>query len=406
MSPRTRARDDRSFDLKEQLRQLCRIGIALTAERKLSDLLDKILFEARRFTRAEAGTLYVRERGADRLRFVAVQNDAIPAGTVPAGAPGAVPGGGAPAPAIPIARDSIAGYVAATGTVLNIRDVYEIPPSAEFRFNDEFDRRTGYRTESMLAVPMKAPGGAIVGVIQLINARPGVGQRVSGFDPRYEELLLSLASQAAVAIANAQLTEDLKRAYEETIVRLARAAEYRDTDTGEHIRRMSHYAAEIARAMGWGPDDVQDLLLAAPLHDVGKIAVPDHVLKKPGNLTPEERAEIERHTVYGGEILDGSDVPILILARDIALSHHERWDGRGYPRRLAGEAIPLAGRICALADVFDALTSKRVYKPALSVEQACAILREGRGSHFDPRVVDAFFDAFDRILAVRGRYLE
>jgi putative two-component system response regulator len=392
---RREAGGPRSFDVREQLRKLCQLGIALTAERDLNRLLDRILFEARRFTGAEAGTLYVRER--DQLRFCAVQNDAVPATAIPAGSPS---GSGR----IPVTRKSIAGYVAETGELVNIRDVSEISGSEEYAFNDSFDRRTGYRSQSMLVVPMKEPGGRVIGVIQLINAREGPHGEIGAFDRRYHELILSLASQAAVALENAQLAAELKQAYEETILRLARAAEYRDTDTGEHIRRMSLYSVEIARALGWSEQQASELALAAPMHDIGKIAVPDEILKKPGRLTPEERKEMERHTTYGGEILAGSEVPILLLSQSIALTHHEKWDGTGYPRQLRGEAIPLAGRICALADVFDALTSKRVYKEALSVEQSCEIVREGRGTHFDPDAVDAFFRVLDRILEIRTRY--
>jgi GAF domain-containing protein len=384
----------RSFDVREQLRKLTQLGIALTSERDVDRLLERILFEARRFTGAEAGTLYVRER--DHLRFRAVQNDAVPAQAISAGTP---VGTGT----IPITRASIAGYVAETGEPLNIRDVYEIPKGEEYRFNDSFDQRTGYRTQSVLTVPMKHDG-RILGVIQLINPREGIGQGVIPFDKRWVELVLALASQAAVALENAQLTAELKSAYEETIVRLARAAEYRDTDTGEHIRRMSAYSAEIARALGWTERAIQELLLAAPMHDVGKIAVPDEILKKPGKLTAEERREMERHTEYGGEILAGSNVPILVLSQTIALTHHEKWDGSGYPRKLRGEEIPLVGRICAVADVFDALTSRRVYKDAMPVEQACGVMREGRGAHFDPAALDAFFGIFERILAIKARY--
>lgn len=385
----------RSFDVRDQLRKLTQLGIALTAERDVDRLLERILFEARRFTGAEAGTLYVREK--DHLRFRAVQNDAVPSTSIAGGLP---EGAGT----IPITRKSIAGYVADTGEVLNIRDVYDIPKSEEYQFNDTFDRRAGYRTQSVLAVPMKEPDGRVVGVIQLINPREGIGQEVGPFDKRYEELVLSLASQAGVALVNAQLHAELKQAYEETIHRLARAAEYRDTDTGEHIRRMSQYSAEIARALGWAAPAVQELLLAAPMHDVGKIAVADEILKKPGKLTPDERREMERHTIYGGEILAGSDVPILVLSQTIALTHHEKWDGTGYPRQLRGEAIPIAGRICAIADVFDALTSKRVYKDAMPVAKACEILREGRDAHFDPAALDAFFAVFEKILEVKARY--
>jgi GAF domain-containing protein len=399
MSEKTRRYGSaRSFDVREQLRKLTQLGIALTAERDVNHLLDRILFEARRFTGAEAGTLYVREKG-DRLRFCTVQNDAMPASSIPAGS-------SAGTGTIAISRTSIAGYVAATGEVLNLRDVYEIPGTSEFRFNDEFDRRTGYRTQSVLAVPMREPDGRVLGVIQLINARDGIGRGIGPFDKRFESLVIALASQAGVALENAQLTAELKRAYEETIMRLARAAEYRDADTGDHIRRMSLYSAEVARGIGMPEEAVANLLLAAPMHDVGKIAVPDEILKKPGKLTPEERREMERHTTYGGEILGGTDVPLLVLSQTIALTHHEKWDGSGYPRGLAGEAIPLVGRVCALADVFDALTSKRVYKEAMPVEQACEIVRSGRGTHFDPAVVDAFFATFEKVLAVKARYSE
>ncbi len=382
-----------AFDLHDQLRQLTKIGILLTHERNLARLLDKILFESRRFTRAEAGTLYVKEK--DGLRFKCVQNEALQSALVTAGSSDGT--------LIPIARTSIAGYVAATGDVLNIQDVYEIPGNVEYAFNDSFDRRSGYRTRSMLVVPMKEPDGGIVGVIQLLNARDNAKELVP-FPREMEDLVLSLASQAAVALENANLTRELKRATEETIVRLARAAEYRDTDTGQHIRRMSHFAYEIALALGWTEGRASELLLAAPMHDIGKIAVRDAILQKPGKLTEVEIKEMQKHTILGGEILAGSDVPLLQLSQKIALTHHAKWDGSGYPYGLGGEQIPIEGRICAIADVFDALTSKRVYKEPIGIERACEMLREGSGKHFDPAVVDAFFKAYAKVLEVRETY--
>jgi GAF domain-containing protein len=381
------------FDLQEQLRKLTQVGILLTQERDIARLLDKILYESRRFTRAEAGTLYVKEK--DSLRFKCIQNEAMPSTSVTAGS-----GAGS---LIPISRTSIAGYVAATGDLLNIPDVYELNETVEYSFNDSFDRRSGYRTKSMLVVPMNEPDGSTIGVIQLINARDAFG-KVASFPTEIEDLVLSLGSQAGVALENAALTQELKRAYEETIVRLARAAEYRDTDTGLHIRRMSYYCSEIARVMGFSEAEVSDLLLAAPMHDIGKIAVPDAILQKPGKLTPEEFKEMQRHTIYGGEILAGSDVPVLQLSQKIAITHHEKWDGSGYPYGLSGEQIPLVGRITAIADVFDALTSKRCYKEAMPLEKANAILREGTGKHFDPAVVEGFFKAYEKILEIRQRY--
>src|SRR3954469_21049689 len=177
------------FDLQEQLRKLTKIGIALSQERHIARLLDKILFESRRFTRSEAGTLYVREK--DSLRFMCVQNEAMPSASVTAGSvSGAL---------MPIARTSIAGYVAATGEILNLPDVYKIPDSMEFSFNDSYDRRSGYKTTSMLVVPMKEPDGETIGVIQLINSRE-VDGRIHAFPREIEELVQSLASQAAVAL--------------------------------------------------------------------------------------------------------------------------------------------------------------------------------------------------------------
>lgn len=375
---------------RSRLKRLIELGIALTSERHLDRLFDRILREARAFTEAEAGTLYVVEKDG-RLRFCTVQNDALDDEVRSLASPA---GSGL----IEITRTSIAGYVASTGQLLNLRDVYRLPADVEYRFNDWFDRRMNYRTSSMLAVPLKTPDDTVIGVLQLINRRGG------DFDAEMEELVLALASQAAVALQNAQLTERLETAYQETIFRLARAAEFRDTDTGQHIQRVSHYAAEIARELGFSDEDVHDLILAISMHDIGKIGLPDGILRKPGGLTPEERREMENHTTYGAEILSGSDTPILAMSREIALSHHEKWDGTGYPRGLKGEEIPLTGRICALADVYDALTTKRCYKEAMPLDQACEIIRKGSGNHFDPTVAAAFFRVLSRIVKISEVY--
>ncbi|MGR3319648.1 MAG: HD domain-containing phosphohydrolase [Candidatus Anammoxibacter sp.] len=190
----------------------------------------------------------------------------------------------------------------------------------------------------------------------------------------------------------------------ETIYILSRAAEYRDEDTGAHILRVSHYAGAIARKLGKSDDEVEIILYGAPLHDVGKIGIPDNILMKPGKLSPDEFKIMKGHVGIGAQILKGSASPFIKMGEEIALSHHEKWDGSGYPKGLKGEDIPLSGRIIALADVFDALTTKRPYKEAFPVEKATKIIREGRGTHFDPAVMDAFFDIFDEILEIRGTY--
>jgi putative two-component system response regulator len=206
-------------------------------------------------------------------------------------------------------------------------------------------------------------------------------------------------------------TEELKLAYEkvkaaslETIYRLSMASEYKDHETGAHIKRMSRYCAAIARRMGMDENTVETILYAAPMHDLGKIGIPDAILLKPTKLDSVEWEIMKLHTVIGAKILNGSEAAFISLGETIALYHHEKWDGSGYPNRLEGIEIPIAGRIAAIADVFDALTSKRPYKEAFSVSKALAIIREGRGSHFDPDVADAFFAIQDEILSIREQH--
>lgn len=209
----------------------------------------------------------------------------------------------------------------------------------------------------------------------------------------------------------AKRTAELRKAFEkikitslDTIYRLSRASEYKDEDTGAHIRRMSNYSAAVARQLGLSKDTVETILYAAPMHDVGKIGIPDKILLKPGKLDPDEWEIMKQHTIIGGKILSGSDSGFIKLAEVIALTHHEKWDGSGYPRSLAGKATPLAGRIAAIADVFDALISKRSYKEAFPLDKSFTIIREGRGSHFDPEVVDAFFAVEKEILSIRETF--
>ncbi|MBW1734977.1 MAG: response regulator [Deltaproteobacteria bacterium] len=215
--------------------------------------------------------------------------------------------------------------------------------------------------------------------------------------------------EAEVAKRTSQLNDALARLKEaslETIYRLSRAAEYKDEETGAHILRMSHFSAAVARQMGLNQKIVEAILYSAPMHDVGKIGIPDRILLKPGKLDPDEREIMQQHAAMGGKILAGSDAGFIKLAEVIALTHHEKWDGSGYPEGLKGKEIPLVGRIVAIADVFDALTSRRPYKEPFSVKKSFGIIREGSGSHFDPDVVRAFFAVEDEILAIKERYRE
>ncbi|MFI5401031.1 MAG: HD-GYP domain-containing protein [SAR324 cluster bacterium] len=196
----------------------------------------------------------------------------------------------------------------------------------------------------------------------------------------------------------------VRRSQEETVYRLSRAAEHRDNETGRHLKRMSQYSAILARRFGLPHDLCETIRTASPMHDVGKIGISDVVLYKNGAHTPEERQIMKQHAVIGYEILHGSHSELLETAATIAWTHHEKYDGSGYPRGLQGRAIPLEGRIVAIADVFDALTSKRVYKPAFSLEQATQMMADGRGSHFDPELLDLFWESLNELLDVKARY--
>jgi putative two-component system response regulator len=202
--------------------------------------------------------------------------------------------------------------------------------------------------------------------------------------------------------AQQQAIDELRSSHRETVDRFATAIELHDSSTGEHVGRMADIAALLAERMGLGPERVQQLRIAAPMHDVGKIAISDEILRKPGPLTPAERTEMQRHTMIGGEILGGSESSLLRVAASIALTHHECFDGSGYPHRLAGDDIPVEGRITALADVFDALLSDRCYRPAFTVAEAVDMIERGRGAQFDPEIADALLGDVDGALAVRG----
>lgn len=196
----------------------------------------------------------------------------------------------------------------------------------------------------------------------------------------------------------------LREAHEETVHRLMRAAEFRDNETAQHIVRMSRFCELLARASGMNAEECELMRLASPMHDIGKIGTPDHILLKPGRLSAEAFQTMKQHAEIGYRILHGTGMPILRLGASIALTHHEKYDGSGYPRGLAGEAIPLEGRITAVADVFDALTSRRVYKPAYSVEESVALMREQRGRHLDPVLLDRFLDNLDEVGAIKREY--
>jgi putative two-component system response regulator len=211
---------------------------------------------------------------------------------------------------------------------------------------------------------------------------------------------------AGLEVRVAERTRELEDTRLDVLRRLALVGEFRDNDTGMHVRRMSHYSRHLANLAGLPDDQCSMILDAAPLHDIGKIGIPDGILLKQGTLDPKEWSVMQRHVEIGGHMLATPSFGLLAMARTIALAHHERWDGRGYPNGLTGDQIPLVARIVTVCDVFDALTSVRPYKPAWSIEDACGFLRENAGRQFDPGLVVLFLANLPEFLAIRERFLD
>ena len=288
---------------------------------------------------------------------------------------------------VPIGR-GLAGAVAQSGEIVNIADAYDDP-----RFNPEPDRQTGYRTKSLLTYPMTGNEGRVIGVFQVVNKRGG-----GPFTRMDVDTLASLASSAAVAVENAQLVAEQRRLWQSLIETLAATVDARDQQTAGHSQRVTRYAAVIGRAMGLDGKELAKLQAAALLHDYGKIAVRDRFLQKPGKLDDAEFAYMKAHAEKTGEFLahlefphDMREVPL------IAAQHHERMDGKGYPNGLGAEQILLGARIVAAADVFDALTAPRYYKPAYPLGKTLEIMDGMSGDHLDPEVVAAVHKALPEL---------
>lgn len=274
----------------------------------------------------------------------------------------------------------IAGWVAEKGEPVIISDVYNDP-----RFFRYVDSKTEFVTKNMICVPLKSRD-RILGVLQVMNRMEGC------FSEEDLECAMIFANQIAMAIENASLYEELRETFLGTVLSLAESLDIRDRYTGGHTRRVKEYSLAIGRRLGLEPQELETLQLSSILHDIGKIGVRDNVLLKNGRLDPEEYESIKRHPQYGAEIL--SHVKSLRVAIAGVKDHHENYDGSGYPGQLKGDEIPLLARIIKVADTFDAMTSDRAYRKALSFETAFSELRKFCGTQFDPAVVDAFFVAY------------
>jgi HD-GYP domain-containing protein (c-di-GMP phosphodiesterase class II) len=363
-------------------------------------ILDNVLHVARRMSAADAGTVYLADKGM--LHFAYTQNDSL--------FPGSAVNKHLYAKAsVPISMKSIAGYVASTKQELNLKDVRKLPPEAPYTFNASFDEATGYHTGSMLTLPLIDRHGEIQGVLQLINSMKD-GRVV----PFSEELLPGLERLSQIA------EEAVERGLmaNELILRMVRISALRDPrETAAHVQRVGAYAAELyhhwAERRGVDIEKLKrtkdSLRLASMLHDIGKVGIEDKVLKKPGRLDPDERAIMEQHSALGARLFVNLSMDVDVMAREVALHHHQKWDGTGYTGSeefplLSGEDIPITARIVAVADVYDALVSRRCYKEAWDNSEALNILKKDAGVHFDPEIVECFLDIQDIIAAIRNRY--
>lgn len=368
----------------------------------LHTLLDNILAESRAFTSADAGSIYLRNGGT--LKFSYVQNDTLFKNDLLCNK--YVYSN----QEIPIDDSSLAGWVAGNGIPLVIEDVYRLPPGTPYTFNRSFDEMSTYRTQSMLIVPLKTSREEVVGVLQLINAADG-GGGVGSFSKEMTLFISQFAFNAAVAIERALTLRD-------QVLRIVKLSELRDPEeTAAHVHRVSACAAEIY--LRWAErhgvpkpeiDRMQDMLrIAAMLHDAGKVGIPDSILMKKEKLSPEEFEIIKQHPVFGARLFENAHSEWERLAWEIMLNHHERWDGLGYPGKpdgggKKGNEIPLSARIVAVADVYDALINRRVYKDAWEEETVFHHLRQGAGTQFDPELVSIFFEIYDVIRAIEGKW--
>ena len=300
----------------------------------------------------------------------------------------------------PLRMPASSGFVGTsihTGEILVIEDAYQDP-----RFNRLIDQETGYRTYSILTVPFQNAEGVYFGAFQAINKRP-IG---STFSEEDVQLIQLAATYAGKAIENNLLHTELIKTQQEMIEVMGQIGESRSKETSNHVKRVALYSYELAKLAGLPKKDRDLLRMASPMHDIGKVAVPDAVLLKPGRLTDEEYQTMKEHAAIGYEVFRHSKRELLQAAATIAHQHHERWDGKGYPERIKGEDIHIFGRITAIADVFDALGSSRVYKAAWKDEEIIAYFQQQAGFQFDPDLTELFLMHFTKFTAIREAYTD
>ena len=389
-------------------------------------LLERILFESRKVVNADAGSIYITvpteqgEEGKEKLSIKYSQNDTIQK-KLPPGQKMIYS-----IFSVLINEKSISGFCALKRVLINVPDMYNISPESPYKFYSSYDTITGYKTISSLTIPLLATDKRLMGVIQVINAKDKNGDIIP-FSSDDEILLTHFATNASMVLQRAYITRAM-------ILRMIKMSELRDPkETGTHVNRVAGYAIDIYDRWAYHhkvPIEERDkyrdtLKISSMLHDVGKVAISDAILKKPARFTPEEYQIMQNHTVYGASLFYDTSSPIDVLAKEIALTHHENWDGSGYPGWVdpnngrvekadehgkpigkKGEEIPLGGRIVAVADVYDALCSKRVYKEPWTENEVLQELRKLSGSKFDPELIDIFFEILPNIKQTQNTYPE
>lgn len=289
----------------------------------------------------------------------------------------------------------LVGHCITTGEPILIEDAY-----LDCRFNQEIDQSTGYRTKAILVIPMRNNDGEVIGAYQAINKLTAEQK----FTERDMEYLSLAASYAGKSLEAALLSIEIDETQKEIIFTMGEIAESRSKETGNHVKRVAEYSKLLALKYGLSDEEAELLRIASPMHDIGKIAIPDTILTKNGKLTEEEFDTMKTHTEIGYQLLRNSNRRILKAAAIIAHQHHEKWNGKGYPRGLKGEEIHLYARITAVADVFDALGTERVYKKAWEMERILDLFIQERGQHFDPELVDILLESMDEILEIKGQF--
>jgi HD-GYP domain-containing protein (c-di-GMP phosphodiesterase class II)/phosphoribosyl 1,2-cyclic phosphodiesterase len=395
-----RVKKRKTVESSDVLHTMRRFSSELAEYNDVGMILDRILFEARSSTNADAGTFYLLK---DKLlHFSYVHNKTLFSSDsvskfIYSNA------------TLHMNTNTIAGYVATNKKTLIVDDVYAIPDSEPYKFNPAFDKATGYATKSVLAVPVIADNGRLLGVIQLINKKDAA-DNITFFGEADRKYLEILSLHAASAI-------DKGMAARQATLRMLALTTLKDPkETDGHFQRVGAYSAEIfhrwAEKRAMDIDQIKRLKdqisVAAMLHDIGKVGVPDYVMQKPGKLTEEEFRIMSKHTILGANIYKNTDSSLDEMVRTVALYHHEKWDGTGYRGEdgapLTGESIPWPARVVAIADVFDALSSKRVYKDALSFEDSVNTIQKESGTHFDPDMVEGFLEILDTIRAIQEKY--